>query len=624
MVLEKMKSTFRSYNLQYWVVITLELLERGAYYGIMGYFPVHCYNNLGFSGTQYGILYALLVFLLYFIPIIAASLAKKFGYKLILTGAFLMVIPSYILMTFTSSYIAFFPLIIAWGVGAGAFKPMVSATIAHVTKKEQRNSAYSIYYLSINWGSAIAMVGIGLLIPERFAEISFMVGAVLITANLLITILFYKNPITKDKTEKMLDAFRKMALVLSDKKFAILLLIYSGFFFIFSSMHTFLPIYYTNFGIQPENGVNIPFIGANVIITAPLMVAVNPITIITLGPFMSKFMDRFSSLKLMIVGMTLFSFGLLILGFIPVIYAMAFGIFIFSIGEFITHPNFISYVSKIAPHEKVALYMGYAFLPSAAGNVFGSVFGGVLFDKVAVELQMPSLFWAIFVSIGLISIGNFLLYNKWISTKLGTFETKKNFFNSRWSYVGVYSLILIMVLAGFSAGTTTYTGNQVDDDRDKVGPFFEVSETVSFSEYLDEGTSVSFPMDITYPNVIYFNVTLTWTDEPDMQRIIRTYENNPESFRISVEMENISAQSASGSNVHGEEGRIEMDLEFEGKPVFLNNTGSYSVTVELLESGNFVPGVGIIGFTDNGNDFDLMVEYTYLTDQLPQVQEEPE
>ncbi len=301
MAFQKIKETFRSYNLQYWVVITLELLERGAYYGIMGYFPVHCYNNLGFSATQYGFLYALLVFLLYLIPLISASLARKFGYKLILTTAFLIVIPAYLLMTFTRSYLAFFPLIIAWGIGAGAFKPMVSATIAHVTEKEHRNSAYSIYYLSINWGSAIAMVGIGLLIPEKFAQIAFLVGTVLITANLLITILFYKNPMPKDPTEKIVNAFKKMALVLRDKKFAILLLIYAGFFFIFSSMHTFLPIYYTNFGIQPA-----------VWLTAPLISAINPITIITLGPFLSRFMDRFASLKLMIVGMGLFSLGLLI------------------------------------------------------------------------------------------------------------------------------------------------------------------------------------------------------------------------------------------------------------------------------------------------------------------------
>lgn len=604
MVLDKMKTTFKSYSLQYWVVITLELLERGAYYGIMGYFPVHLYNNLGFSGTQYGMLYALLVALLYFIPIVSSALAKKFGYKVILTAAFLIVIPSYIVMTFTRSYIAFFPLIIAWGIGAGSFKPMVSATIAHVTKREQRNSAYSIYYLSINWGSAIAMVGIGLLIPEAFAQIAFLVGAVLITANLIITLLFYKNPVKRDPTQKISEAFRKMALVLSDKKFSILLLIYAGFFFIFSSMHTFLPIYYTNFGVQPAEWL-----------TAPLISAINPITIITLGPFLSRFMDKFASLKLMIFGMGLFSLGLLILGFVPVVYAMALGIFIYSIGEFFTHPNFISYVSKIAPHDKVAMYMGYAFLPSAAGNVFGSIFGGILFDKIAVGMEMPSLFWAIYVGIGLFSIVNFLIYNKWISGKLGMREIRRGFFNSRLSYVGVYSLAAIVIIAGLSAGTTTYyppdeNGGGRDSDRILI----EKSVLLSVSETLQEGSTYSMPLSIAESNVKYVNITLTWTDEDDLRRVIRTYENQPDQFSVALEMANVSRQSESGSNSHGSPGIIELNLEFEGQPDYMNYTGEYTIDVTLVDAGDFMPGIGIIGFTDTGNSFEMVVEYTYLAE----------
>ena len=136
--------------------------------------------------------------LLYTVPIIASSLAKKFGYKKILLLAFLLLAPTYYIMTFLNEVYAFFPLIITWGIGAGAFKPMVSATIAQVTSKETRNSAYSIYYLSINWGSFIAMVFIGFLIPQAFAYLAFFVGGVLITANLLITFLFYKDPIEKN------------------------------------------------------------------------------------------------------------------------------------------------------------------------------------------------------------------------------------------------------------------------------------------------------------------------------------------------------------------------------------------------------------------------------------------
>jgi hypothetical protein len=260
--------------------------------------------------------------------------------------------------------------------------------------------------------------------------------------------------------------------------------------------------------------------------------------------------------------------------------------------------------------------MGCAFLPSAAGNVFGSLFGGVLFDKVAVDLEMPTFFWAIYVSIGLISIGNFLLYNRWISRKLGIIETKRNFFNSKLSYLGVYSLIGIMILAGISAGTTSYTG---DDDRGKSGIseiLFESTEIEAFSDEIQEGATSTFTIDIVEPNIRFINCTLTWKDEDDIQRL-RAYENSPDTFTLDISMQNFS-ESASGSNVHGSSGEIIIDLAFDDEPEYFNYTGEYTFDVTLVTAGNYLPrlGPGVIGLTDNGNQFDLTVEYVYLTDQI--------
>ncbi len=604
MITDRFSKMFKRYSFQYWVVITLELLERGAYYGIMGYFPVHMMRNLGFTGTEFGILYALLLALLYTVPIISSSLAKRFGYKKILLMAFIILAPTYFALTFLEGYIIFFPLIIAWGIGAGAFKPMVSATIAHVTDKESRNSAYSIYYLTINWGSLIAMVMIGFLIPEAFAQIAFVVGAVLITANLIVTFIFYKNPVKIDTEERLSAAFGRMFNVLKDRKFTILLLIYAGFFFVFSSMHTFLAVYYTEFGIKPWGWFE-----------APLMTAFNPLTIVLLGPFLSRFMDRFHSLKLMITGMFIFIFGILLLGMVPIWYIFMIGIVIFSVGEFLTHPNFISYVSKIAPHDKVALYMGYAFIPSAIGNVTGSLAGGVLWDAIAVGKEQPSFFWAIYVAIGLITIANFLIYNRWISIKKGTAETKPSFFNSRYTYIGIYSLVVFVIILGMNVGRTAYVGVQEGGEEDII-TYSEITISERMTDTLSEGDSMTFSFEVIDPNVIFFNISLTWQDEDDIQRL-RTYENEPDTFKLSIEMTNITSVSNSGSNTHGSEGTIELDLSFNGEPENYNWTGTYNVIVELVSAGDFSPGVGVglIGFGDTSNSFELVVDYTYLSEE---------
>lgn len=604
MVLGKMNRTFKRYSGLYWVVITLELLERGAYYGIMGYFPVHMIVNVGASGTQFGIMYAILLALLYTVPIVASSLAKRFGYKKILLLAFMLLAPSYYIMTLLNDYYMFLPLIITWGIGAGAFKPMVSATIAQVTDKETRNSAYSIYYLSINWGSLIAMVFIGFLIPQAFAYLAFLVGGVLITANLIITFIFYKDPVETDPNEKIFVAFKNMVRVLKDKKFALLILIYSGFFFIFSSMHTFLPVYYVEFGIKPWSWFE-----------APLMVAFNPLIIVIMGPFLSKFMDRFESLKLMITGMFIFSFGIFLLGMIPLWYVMIIGILIFSVGEFITHPNFISYVSKIAPKDKVALYMGYAFIPSAIGNVTGSSFGGIMWDKIAVAREQPSLFWGIYVGIGLITIANFLIYNQWIRKKKGLVDTKVSFWNSRKTLVGVYSLVVAMVIIGASVGTTAYVGSSEEGERKVEVDLVDRSVRISSSGELQEGDSMIIPVEVAETNVLSFNVTLTWEDEQDPpgRPRIRQYENQPDSFRVEVNMDNFTQPySGEGVNVVGSEGRIEISIPMNGTPQYTDFTGIYNITVTMQSAGNFQANLAFFQLNDPGNDFDMEVEYRHL------------
>lgn len=604
MVFSRMSKMFKQYSTMYWVVISLELLERGAYYGIMGYFPVHMMVNVGASGTEFGIMYAILLALLYTVPIIASSLAKKVGYKKILIFAFLLLAPTYYIMTILNEVYIFFPLIITWGIGAGAFKPMVSATIAQVTDKKTRNSAYSIYYLSINWGSLIAMVFIGFLIPQAFAYLAFLVGGVLITANLVITFIFYKDPIEKDPNEKISTAFKNMVKVLRDRKFAILILIYAGFFFIFSTMHTFLPVYYVEFGIKPISWFE-----------APLMAAFNPLTIVLLGPFLSRFMDKFDSIKLMITGMFIFTFGILLLGMIPLWYVMIIGIIIFSVGEFFTHPNFVSYVSKIAPHDRVALYMGYAFIPSAIGNVTGSLFGGVMWDNIAVANEQPSLFWGIYVAIGLISIGNFLIYNQWIKKKKGIVETVKNFWNSRITYVGLYSIVIAIIIIGASLGTTTYVGSGENDDGQQDIKYFDQSSRISTSDYLQQGQSVTIPIELEESNILSFNLTLTWEDESDIpgRPRVRQYENQPDSFSVEVEMANFTeSYTQQGVNTVGSEGSIEINIDFEEIPDHTTYTGIYNVTITMQNAGNYQANLAFLQLTDSGNDFDLEIEYRFL------------
>lgn len=115
------------------------------------------------------------------------------------------------------------------------------------------------------------------------------------------------------------------------------------------------------------------------------------------------------------------------------------------------------------------------------------------------------------------------------------------------------------------------------------------------------------------------NATLTWSDETDPPaRRIRRHENQPDAFTLTIGTANRST-SDSGSNPQGGEGRIAVSLTFTDNELY--DMGGYqniSVTVSLDTTGIWLPviGLGQVGLKDDGNAFDLLIEYDYYQLEL--------
>jgi len=46
------------------------------------------------------------------------------------------------------------------------------------------------------------------------------------------------------------------------------------------------------------------------------------------------------------------------------------------------HPKYYSYVGLVAPPDRKAVYMGYAFLYGVIGSLVGSNLGGVMYESM--------------------------------------------------------------------------------------------------------------------------------------------------------------------------------------------------------------------------------------------------
>jgi hypothetical protein len=121
------------------------------------------------------------------------------------------------------------------------------------------------------------------------------------------------------------------------------------------------------------------------------------------------------------------------------------GIFIFSIGEMTCHPKYYSYIGLVAPQDKKAVYMGYAFLYGVIGSLVGSNVGGEMYHSFLIPLvgqtgvatQLRT-FWLVFAALGVVTMFLLIIYNKIFGVDTPATRSK-----ARKVMIFIYSLLII-------------------------------------------------------------------------------------------------------------------------------------------------------------------------------------
>jgi len=119
----------------------------------------------------------------------------------------------------------------------------------------------------------------------------------------------------------------------------------------------------------------------------------------------------------MIFGIALGSIGMGMLAIAPSPLVFLLSMFVFTLGEMIAHPKFISYVGLIAPPDKKAVYQGYSFLYGVIGSGVGGILGAYLYVWLVEKENNPSMLWITFALIGVVTIIGLLLYNRFFVGK---------------------------------------------------------------------------------------------------------------------------------------------------------------------------------------------------------------
>jgi len=418
----KKKSVISSFSLNYWVVIVMEFFERGSYYGMMSILSVYMTDQLQFSKESVGIIKSTIQPLLYILPILAGAIGDRFGYKRTLTFAFIFLGIGYFLTSQTTEYAMVFASLIIMGIGAGAFKPMISGTIARETDETNSTVGFGIFYWSINLGAFLFPLILVPYIKNTLGWEYVMVASAIGTSAMLIPTLFiYKEPQKPKSTKSFAEVLKGAALVLTDFKFIGLIVIYSGFWILYFQMFDSVLWYVQKYvdATSLNNFINGVFysvgINLNWRFDVEHVTVINAGTIILLQIVVSSIVKNTKALPTMITGIAMGTAGMAILAINTNIWVFMIGIIIFSIGEMTAHPKFISYVGLIAPEDKKALYLGYAFLYGVIGSFIGGILGANLYVHFVDKLNQPSTLWIVFSLIGVATIIGLVIYNKLVA-----------------------------------------------------------------------------------------------------------------------------------------------------------------------------------------------------------------
>jgi dipeptide/tripeptide permease len=579
---------------EFWAVNASNLFERGAYYGMLAVFSYHLVNNVGIESWMVGILSGISMGLINFLPLISTAIASKYGFKKILLFSYITLGVGYITLGFGYSIALIFLAVIIMGLGSGFEKALIAASISHSSNEKNRNFAFYIYYFVINIGAfAIPLSLTFLFLPENYASVFFLM-AFFILCSFLIILLSYKNPVKPDPSIPTFDAIKNLKVIFKDPKFVYVLIIFAGCWFMLYTRKLFTPLFMTDFKI-----LDAWFI--------PIIAALNPGTIITLGPVWANIIkDRnIDSLKLLIAGVLIIAAGFFILGITlsPAVFLA--GIILVSFGEMVSYPAYLSYVSKIPPKDKRSIYMGYSFLPLAIAGVTASVVGGFLYYIVGESMAMGKLFWAIIASIGFVSASAFLLYDRHYNKakKIRKFTT----------FLPVLFIPLILVFAYSLGPDPIYRGalaqEDFEDDLEPIDTISYLNKTYYFSKELDEKSSVKYDLFVEDMQIEQIELTLKWSDEDDIRRI-RKFENNGDTFSVKIIVNDRVVNSQKVKNLHGEQGVINLEYNSDN-----SNDEIYVAYVEvgLIECGDFYPAFGgkLITIKDESNIFNLDVDVTY-------------
>ncbi len=398
----------------FWVANFTELFERLAYYGAYTVLAVYLNEQMHFSKELTSSLAGFFGFVVWFLPIVGGTLADRFGFRRSLMAAYLIMTIGYFLMGSLSApwmqtirtalgdkWLVLVVLLIP-AMGPAIVKPCVAGTTARASNERVRSIGFSIYYTLVNVGGTLGPLVAGL-VSALFGwgfESVFRISAVSVFAMFLVTLLFFREPAKpgEQKVASVAEAFKNFFFVLRNFRFVLFLFIWSIFFVVFWQEFVSFPVYIRSY-VNPH--ANFEF-----------LLSVDALTVICFQVLIAFLVGKMKAFPTMTLGLAVSSCSWLIAALFPTTVGFIATLVVLATGEMIQTTRYYEYISNLAPSGQQGLYMGFAFLPIAIGNIFAGLLGGYLLHYFGDVLHRPSQMWWVVTAVGFVGVILMIVYDR--------------------------------------------------------------------------------------------------------------------------------------------------------------------------------------------------------------------
>lgn len=393
----------------FWIANISELFERLSYYAVFAVLARYLHEGLHFDVERASSLTGMFGGWVWFLAVFGGAIADRLGFRRALSLAYLFLSIAYFsLGSIGADWFAplrnTMPLptlvaiiLVLPALGVSLVKPCVVGTTARSSKENVRSVGYSIYYTLVNVGSTLGPLLAGWM---HSSENLFRIAALSVFLMFFLVLILFKEPRRTDDAPaaSLGQVGRNFLTVLSNPRFMLFLLIFTGYWVVFWQEFIALPLYISTY-IDPKANT------ARILATDPIVV----IAFTLLIGFLTKRLHAFHAI---VLGTLITSLAWILLIVHPSVWMAVATLVVVAIGEIMQQPRYYDYISRLAPKDQQGTYMGFAFLPLGVGSFIAGPFSGWLMHHYGEELHQPQMVWWAVVGVGIVTTVLLWIYDR--------------------------------------------------------------------------------------------------------------------------------------------------------------------------------------------------------------------